>query len=483
MAILENEIMTPINNRNIAHYEDLGYIVRFTESNGNIVVMSDILVSVADLPIGSGIKLTKICDHCGIHIPEVEYGTILRVRLKTNMDLCRKCGVKFSKEKMIPSYDESLEFFAMQNGLEIILDEFSEKNSHRPNQIYKASNKKFIWNCNKCKHEYYSTAPNRIKSNGCPNCNPYRKYALRGVDDLWTTHPHIAENLMNPERGYELKSKSNKKEDFKCPDCGIVIRNKSIDNILRRGLNCVRCGDNQKYPEKFFSSILEQLNIKYQTQKTFKWSKKRRFDFYIPSVNSLIEVNGRQHYEHTGFYRSLEEEIKNDILKRKLALENSIDNYIIIDCKESNMNYIRDSIKSSKLAELFSLEKIDWNLANELATTSIVKIVSDLWAKKKLSIAEISNEINLNRNSVARYLKRGNELGWCTYERTFSKEVIQLTLDGRFIREFTSTLEASIHLNIQQPSISRVCNRKMKSTGGYRWMFKEDYEQFRNNHQ
>ena len=52
--------------------------------------------------------------------------------------------------------------------------------------------------------------------------------------------------------------------------------------------------------------------------------------------------------------------------------------------------------------------------------------------------------------------------------------VIQLSKSGEFIKEFISISEAQKTLNIQH--ISQVCKGQRKTTGGYRWVMKKDWE-------
>jgi len=57
------------------------------------------------------------------------------------------------------------------------------------------------------------------------------------------------------------------------------------------------------------------------------------------------------------------------------------------------------------------------------------------------------------------------------------KRVVQLSLDGEFIDEFESTREAGRILGIDSSSIAKVCRReKLKKTGGFKWMFRDDYD-------
>lgn len=49
--------------------------------------------------------------------------------------------------------------------------------------------------------------------------------------------------------------------------------------------------------------------------------------------------------------------------------------------------------------------------------------------------------------------------------------VVQLSMDGEFIKEYASATTAANELGLQQSLISACCNGRRKSTGGYRWAF------------
>lgn len=55
---------------------------------------------------------------------------------------------------------------------------------------------------------------------------------------------------------------------------------------------------------------------------------------------------------------------------------------------------------------------------------------------------------------------------------TLMKKVIQMDLDGNFIKEWDSQLDAAISTNSNSSTISKVCRGKLKSTNGYKWKFK-----------
>ena len=182
-----------------------------------------------------------------------------------------------------------------------------------------------------------------------------------------TTNPEFIKYFVDAKDPYIYSHGSMAKVLMKCPDCGFQ-KKCIINDVTRQGFSCNKCGDGISYPEKFMFSLLEQLNIIFQTQLSnaiFKWCNIYKYDFYIPSLNCIIETHGLQHYEEQlqtiKNVRSLQDEQINDIFKEQLAKANGIndDHYIVIDCRYSTMEWIREQILSSKLAELLDLSKID----------------------------------------------------------------------------------------------------------------------------
>lgn len=56
------------------------------------------------------------------------------------------------------------------------------------------------------------------------------------------------------------------------------------------------------------------------------------------------------------------------------------------------------------------------------------------------------------------------------------KPIIQLTYDLEFVKEYISTQEASSITGIDDSSINRALITKKFGAGGYRWVFKEEYD-------
>ena len=57
------------------------------------------------------------------------------------------------------------------------------------------------------------------------------------------------------------------------------------------------------------------------------------------------------------------------------------------------------------------------------------------------------------------------------------KHVLQFTMDWVFIKEFTHAKEAAKELGFNSDeSIRKACKEEWRSSGGYKWKYKEDYE-------
>jgi hypothetical protein len=272
-----------------------------------------------------------------------------------------------------------------------------------------------------------------------------------------------------------------------CDVCGTENYNKKYSRVLNERKNgfdkCSKCVEGISYPEKFMISILNQLKIKYKHQKTFKWSENKKYDFFVERFNCIIETHGSQHYENSRNRRgrSLEEEQDNDKLKENLAKLNGVKNYIIIDCRKSELNYIKNSVMKSELSKLLNLNNINWIKCEKFAREAMIKLISNLWNNGIKSTYVIGKRLNISRCSVTRYLNQSSLIGLCNYtgKEQLNKSVVQLTVKNKFVKEWKSINNAMRELNINgNGNISSVCRGKRKTAGGYKWMFKEDYDKY-----
>lgn len=493
LAIKEKEVWITLHSKTIKYYEDLGYnIPKYKNANGEFVVKrgTKILVKIEDLQNRSNTIVTKICDVCKNEVCNQPYNRVLIHRIKIDgKDRCKECGTKIANinQKNNVKYEKSAEYYALKNNKEYLLKEFSDKNKKKLSEIYRSTSDVYLWNCPDCKSEYDMQMQNRVNDKNCPYCAGKR---VNHTNCIATTHPFIAKLLTNPQRGYEVTAGSGKRESFTCTDCGNA-EDKKINNVVNFGFSCSKCSDGISYPEKIMMSFLDQLNIEYRTQEAFDLSNNKKYDFYIESLNCIIETHGRQHYENTGFKtkggRPLEEEQENDRLKERLAKENGIELYIVIDCRKSEMDFIKNNIINSKLNELFDLHKIDWLKCHEFASKSLIIHACKLWNSGIKNLDKIGLAIKVSSKTVREYLKNGVILGLCDYNarenRGFlkkSKQIVQLSADKKYIKTWNSMYEIEKTMNFTRDCIKRACKNRKDKYGSF-WMYAEDYYKQLNN--
>lgn len=283
---------------------------------------------------------------------------------------------------------------------------------------YKGAHERIEVKCNIDGHIWSPIASSLTCANNmkCPVCAG--KTVLKGTNDIATTHPYFIEWLENKEDGYLHTYGSAKKAKNKCPECGHLFQT-IICQMCRNGLRCPRCGDGISFGEKYMMSLLSHIGIDFKTQIVFKkWSNGKRYDFYIPSINCIIETHGIQHYAD-GLWsnrgKTSEEEYVNDLYKKQLALKNGIIEYIEIDARNSNYDYIKNSILNSRISEIFDLSIVNWDIIAKQSMKSIVKVVCDYW-NCGMNAREISENIGLCDSTIRKYLNQGSSINLCDYD-------------------------------------------------------------------
>ena len=331
---------------------------------------------------------------------------------------------------------------------------------------------------------------------GCPVCSGRR--VLKGFNDLWTTHPKVAALLKNPEDGYTHNAGSNKKLLWVCPDCGsekLATPNK----IVTQNSLCTFCSSDTSYPEKFIVNLLHQFNIYFEKEKTFDWSENKRYDFYIPLYNCIIETHGKQHYSEIGFShlsgKIYTAEQLNDFNKQLLAKDlGKISNYIVIDCRKSELLWLKGRTVESGLLEVLQIipETVDWEECHEFALSNLTKAICDAYEKEgQKDLKVLGTRFNLSHGSVLLKLKQGSLLGWCSYDprkaikqtakengrraiEKLGKPIEQLTLENKVIAEFSSIQEAQKQFS--NTHIWDCLVGRRHTACGYKWRYKDDCE-------
>lgn len=283
---------------------------------------------------------------------------------------------------------------------------------------YYSGNKNSIDVDFKCGHGIQSVSVDNYKSGcRCPICSNNK--IVKGVNDLATTHPQFIKHLHDVNDGYKYPSGSSKIIKIKCDVCNYV-KSGSITNLIRFGFSCPKCSESTSYSERLMGNVLSSLKeVSYMTQlsaTTFKWCDKYRYDFYIPSLNMIIETHGIQHYENSSRGRSLEEEQNNDRLKRELALSNGIKHYIELDCRYSILEWVKNSVLNSELSTLMNLSEVNWVECDKLSLPNRIKEACEIKKNNTdITTTDISRIFGINRSTAKEWLIKGNCFGWCHY--------------------------------------------------------------------
>ena len=500
MGLLNKTVIIRWNSRNKKWYESKGYV--FTKMG------EEFEISVDDLPNGSHTSVDCKCDGCEKYLTNIKWQYYKKQVKEDGKYYCKKCAMKvYGTENYRLSRLKNGKSFYQWCYDNISKDELNKillrwdydlniKNGNvlTPKDVSYSSlgfNRKGYWF--KClDHPEHESELKSINNYTRGN----RKINCTQCNSIANTHPHLIKLLVNKEDALKYSVWTRVKLLTKCPDCGYE-KDISISNYINHGFGCPRCSDGIPYPEKFMLSILEQLLDKdFQVQlnkTTFKWCDTYIYDFYIGRVNCIIETHGLQHYEKEhGNWDSLHSIQQNDDNKEHVAKHNGIENYIIIDCRKSELEWIKNSVMNRNptrpnqpsLAELlnFNEKDVDWLKCHEYACSSLVKTVCDLWNSGIKDTLIIANILKTHRATITKYLKQGTELSWCIPpycpNKCKFKQVMCLTT-GQI---WESQTEAGKQYNMSTSSISACCKGKANYAGKHpitneplKWQYYDEY--------
>lgn len=373
-----------------------------------------------------------------------------------------------------------------------------------------ANRKNYKYHCNKCQfkgEKHYSSREEVFKEEywmdergfsggyGCACCS--NKVVVEGINDIPTTTPELVKYFKNPKEAKTYTRSSSRKITVICPDCG-KEKKIVVSQLCNQGLGCQYCGDGKSYGEKFTRELVSQLNLNFIQEYSPDWKKlnNRRYDFYFNNNEDyIVEINGQQHYIQTGRGRArcLEEEQENDKEKQEIALVNGIkeENYIVIDCRKSELEWIKDSYLKSNLNNIFDLSDINWLKCHEFALKNLVKIACELKRDDvNLSTRDIANIMGIGQTTVVGYLRQGSLIwDWANYnpeEERKRNSIKSATKTSRqvyciekkevypSIKQCCEKFNSLYGININKGVMSQHCNNKVKHIKGYHFKFVSD---------
>jgi len=196
----------------------------------------------------------------------------------------------------------------------------------------------------KCReHDIFQQTPNdHLSGYGCPVCGTERTAASKRHN---TEEFIIKAKTMHPSYDYSktIYVNSVTKVEIVCPKHGSFFS--SPDKFLgtrstanNNGTICPKCACAISVGERNIMRALDDLGLNYEREKIFvglinpTTNRKLRYDFFIPSLNLIIEYDGEQHFRPInikGIFREQEDiqaaydkGVMRDQIKTTFALEN-----------------------------------------------------------------------------------------------------------------------------------------------------------------
>lgn len=318
--------------------------------------------------------------------------------------------------------------------------------------------KNALWNCKcKCGNTFTTLGVNLTRTDGIKTCKKCK--VIDGKNDIPTIAPWMEKYFKNKEDIYKYTYGSSKKVLVQCLDCGkekyIAIK----DLYNHKSIGCI-CSDTVSYPEKFMFSFLEQLNVDFLYQYSPEWIGNKRYDFYIPSKNIIIEVDGGIGHGHRytfGNY-SMDELVEIDKYKDRQALKHNL-KVVRINAQPSTYEVLIKSIKE-KLTVYFDINDVDFLKCDEFGLTNLIKDICIQWDNID-NIQYFVDRYKLSDVTIRTYLKKGTKLGWCSYNPKEQRKKnilrsgkkIEVYKNECYLGEFNSCAEFARTFNCLQNEI------------------------------
>jgi hypothetical protein len=211
---------------------------------------------------------------------------------------------------------------------------WSSKNELKSINVFINSNKKIIFNCLVCNHEYVTTPNHYNNRNGsCPYCaNKYlcnkddcllcynKSFASHSLNSCWSNKNNISSR--NVFKG------SENKYIFNCNICNHDFESKMY-NVLT-GYWCPYC---KNKTEGIIFNFIKSINLNCKTQMRFEWCRNIKtknimpYDFGLIDNKILIELDGEQHFSQISNWDTPDNIKEKDIQKINYSIDN---NYSII---------------------------------------------------------------------------------------------------------------------------------------------------------
>lgn len=302
-----------------------------------------------------------------------------------------------------------------------------------------------------------------------------KRVSLGGVlNKVPVKYPDLIGHFKNGfQEAKKYRSGSQYRHGLQCINCKYE-KQMEIFNFTQKGFTCPKCSSCISFPERFTSSLLDEIGFEYEIQKRFE-GKNWRFDFYVPHMELVIEVHGSQHFNDA--WTTKDEVVVNDNNKRKFIKFELGLNYAAIDISVSEPYYAWSMLEQNEHLESY-MQNINYDVVVERCNDSVLNknhndIIRDY--ERGMRLFELSRKYEIDRSTLKYRLLKNDVY---KKSKSYKAPVICTTTDERF----ESASQAYRQTGIGYGNISTVCQGKRKSAGktpdGRKrvWMYLEDYE-------
>ena len=439
-----------------------------------------------------GFKVNGIYDDINFEIEIINYNSktkILKIRyndkeFNIKTDSFKKCklGKMMGKITSDFKYEIGTEFKDNKRDI-IITDREYRKEENIDNQGRKsiANRKWYKYTCNVCGWTEGWIIEGSLKTSGCRCCA--NQIPVLGINTIWDT-----DKWMIPYIGEEIAKTHTHRSDKEVlytyiEDGKIISKNiMKISYIYSKHLfnNYYSYKDGISMPNKTMFNMLEQLNVEFMTEYSPSWIGLKRYDFFIPLLNIIIEMDGAWHTkDNNKSGQSAEKSKETDDYKDEQARLHGIE-MIRIDCDYNSMDtrfkYIQNNLlNNKKLNKLFDLNKIDWNKCHEYGLSNLVKVACDYKNNnKELTTTEIGKLMKTSQPTVISWLKDGSEVGWCNYYPTKQIEIFKDRISLGVFESARKLEENSVEkfgVKLNKKSIFGACASENSEYKGYTFSY------------
>ena len=289
--------------------------------------------NIDKITLGSHIKILFTCDICNHEfeaiVKDVIKGQWCPYCATPSRILCNNIDCNSCLNKSFQSHEKA--------------KYWSLKNETIPRNIFLNTNKKYIFDCNKCNHAFSASCLNVNYTFWCPYCanqklcnnveciECYNKsFATNEKSKFWSI-----KNEINPKNVFK---NANKKYLFDCDVCNSEF-NAKLNMVNGSNTWCPYCKNKTElklYNQliKIYPNINRQFKVEWCKNKSFL-----PFDFVILEYKIIIELDGEQHFKQISNWENPIDIHKMDIYKMKCANNNKFCVIRILQLDVCNDNF------------------------------------------------------------------------------------------------------------------------------------------------